>query len=171
MRSFPYVFVWPKADLWSEILAVLILSQKLETPGSKLGVGTGWSGPKTLFDHRYTAALEAFIRSQLARVNPEGWLPDWPLSGWGNVMHRGDVVAQHNHVTSHLGGRNTWSGVYFVTTPPGSGALVIEGRELIPAAGTLVIFPSETDHEVRPHESDLPRLSIAFNARSSAGVV
>jgi Putative 2OG-Fe(II) oxygenase len=39
---------------------------------------------------------------------------------------------------------------------------------LTPSAGLLVLFPCWMDHYVEPHDSDEPRITIAFNALDSA---
>jgi uncharacterized protein (TIGR02466 family) len=100
---------------------------------------------------------------------------------WANIYQKGDF--QETHI--HLG--FDFSAVYFVSTPPGSGKLMFENpcipfdmrpiktnseTELnttaavyAPVEGQLVIFRSNLRHGVYPHNSNEPRISLAFNLR------
>lgn len=100
---------------------------------------------------------------------------------WGNVYYKGDFQLPHIHHNS------IWSGVYYVSVPkiasdaePSNGGLLelFDPRnvarntdpftplslQIDPFPGLLVAFPSWLRHEVNPHMSDQPRISIAFNA-------
>jgi uncharacterized protein (TIGR02466 family) len=98
---------------------------------------------------------------------------------WANIYQKGDF--QETHI--HLG--FDFSAVYFVSAPTGSGKLVFENPLLAfdmrpiktnnetelnttaavyaPVEGQLVVFRSNLRHGVYPHNSDQPRISIAFN--------
>jgi uncharacterized protein (TIGR02466 family) len=100
------------------------------------------------------------------------------LQSWVNLHDRGGFNFLHMHEGSLL------SGSFYLQVPPGSGALtfrdpragvlhgVIKGPvpnghadiHLSPSMGLLVLFPSWMEHYVEPHESDEPRICIAFNA-------
>ena len=90
---------------------------------------------------------------------------------WANVHRRGGWNAPHRHV----GG--LWSGVYFVSAPPGSGNLILmdprnevgETFRVRPEPGRFVIFPEWLHHMVEPHEGDDPRVSISFNFTHDTG--
>jgi uncharacterized protein (TIGR02466 family) len=93
---------------------------------------------------------------------------------WVNVMRE--------HVTHdlHLHPLSTLSGTYYVQTPKGSPGLKLEDPRLdrfmaapprgnrswvvIPAqAGRVLVFESWLRHQVPPHRSRTPRVSISFN--------
>jgi uncharacterized protein (TIGR02466 family) len=95
---------------------------------------------------------------------------------WMNIMGQGTYHTLHHHPHSVL------SGAYYVATPPGSVALKIEdprmplymaapvrerGPELYhhvsAKAGAFVLFESWLRHEVPPHTSRSPRVSLSFN--------
>jgi uncharacterized protein (TIGR02466 family) len=100
------------------------------------------------------------------------------LQSWINLHDRGGFNFLHMHEASLL------SGSFYLKVPAGSGALcfrdprpgvthgVIKGSvpnghadvQLKPHAGLLVLFPCWMEHYVEPHESDEPRICIAFNA-------
>jgi uncharacterized protein (TIGR02466 family) len=100
------------------------------------------------------------------------------LQSWVNLHDRGGFNFLHLHEGSLL------SGSFYLKAPAGSGALafrdprpgVIHGGikgpvpnghadiHLRPSTGLLVLFPCWMEHYVEPHESDEPRICIAFNA-------
>jgi uncharacterized protein (TIGR02466 family) len=100
------------------------------------------------------------------------------LQSWVNLHDRGGFNFLHMHEGSLL------SGSFYLKVPAGSGALafrdprpgvlhgVIKGSvpnghadvHLKPSTGLLVLFPCWMEHYVEPHESDEPRICIAFNA-------
>jgi uncharacterized protein (TIGR02466 family) len=98
---------------------------------------------------------------------------------WANIYQKGDFQETHIHPGFDF------SAVYFVSAPTGSGKLVFENPLLgfdmrpiktknetelnstaavyAPVEGQLIIFRSHLRHGVYPHNSDQPRISIAFN--------
>jgi uncharacterized protein (TIGR02466 family) len=100
------------------------------------------------------------------------------LQSWVNLHDRGGFNFLHMHEASLL------SGSFYLKVPAGSGPLcfrdprpgVLHGNvkgsvpnghadvKLKPGAGLLVLFPCWMEHYVEPHESDEPRICIAFNA-------
>lgn len=103
--------------------------------------------------------------------------PPFELESWVNVNDRGGFNFQHSHY-------GMISGVFYLRVPEGSGNIVFRdprpGVEasylkgpginsfqdfpIKPQAGMLLLFPSWLHHRVEPHENDIPRISIAFNA-------
>ncbi len=100
------------------------------------------------------------------------------LQSWINLHDRGGFNFLHLHERALL------SGSFYLKVPAGSGALafrdprpgVIHGKlkgsvpnghadiQLAPSPGLLVLFPCWMEHYVEPHESDEPRICVAFNA-------
>ena len=103
-----------------------------------------------------------------------------PDSFWINVMRRGAVHAPHIHPHSVV------SGTYYVTVPPGSGAIRFEDPRLsmlmaapvkkqkartenrafvnvAPKTGTLLLWESWLRHGVEANGSKRPRISVSFN--------
>ncbi len=99
---------------------------------------------------------------------------------WINVMDKGAVHAPHLHPHSVI------SGTYYVTVPPGSGAIRFEDPRLAmlmaapvkkrnarlenrtfvdiaPKAGTLLLWESWLRHGVEPNRAKGQRISISFN--------
>lgn len=98
---------------------------------------------------------------------------------WLNVYYKGDFQEPHIHPGFDF------SAVYFVSTPTDSGKLIFENAQAMsdmrpiktkketdlnataavyaPMEGQLVIFRSNLRHAVYPHQSDQPRISLAFN--------
>ena len=103
------------------------------------------------------------------------------LNGWVNVNPPGGYNSPHQHSDAHL------SGVYYVDVPKSKsdsgGAiefisphpvrllstlirspLFSDRVRVQPAAGDLLIFPSQLLHWVHPNDSGKPRVTVAFNA-------
>lgn len=107
-------------------------------------------------------------------------------SMWGNVQYENGIHALHHHPNSNM------SGVYYAQTPDNSGRLRIRdpnilarmaeppcdrhtmvsanSMEINPKEGRLVIFPSYLEHEVMPHGSDSPRVSVSYNIKIERSV-
>ncbi len=142
---------------------------------------TAWtSTEKTLLDQpvfeTLLAALRAACSHALAQMGVSE--PSFALESWATLHERGGYTIVHRHEGCLL------SGVFYLQVPQGSGALVFRDPrpgpqcapfkgphanghndvQLAPSAGLAVLFPSWLDHSVEPHDSDLPRLSISFNA-------
>ena len=101
---------------------------------------------------------------------------------WINVMKKGAIHAPHIHPHSVL------SGTYYVTAPPGSGAIRFEDPRLpmlmaappkkqntstenrsfvdvMPKPGLLLLWESWLRHGVEANASRTPRISVSFNYR------
>jgi uncharacterized protein (TIGR02466 family) len=106
------------------------------------------------------------------------------LQSWINMHDRGGFNFLHVHEGSLL------SGSFYLKVPPGSGKFVFRDPRpgvvhgyakgavangysdihLAPDAGLLVLFPCWMEHYVEPHNSDEPRICIAFNAVGNVSV-
>jgi uncharacterized protein (TIGR02466 family) len=104
------------------------------------------------------------------------------LQSWINMHDRGGFNFLHMHEGSLL------SGSFYLSVPPGSGQFVFRDPRpgvilssvkggvpnghadihLTPSDGLLVLFPCWMEHYVEPHDSDEPRITIAFNAVDEA---
>jgi uncharacterized protein (TIGR02466 family) len=100
------------------------------------------------------------------------------LQSWINMHDRGGFNFLHMHEGSLL------SGSFYLSVPRGSGQFVFRDPRpgvilgsvkggvpnghadihLTPSDGLLVLFPCWMEHYVEPHDSDEPRITIAFNA-------
>jgi uncharacterized protein (TIGR02466 family) len=100
------------------------------------------------------------------------------LESWINIHDRGGFNFLHMHDGAVL------SGVFYLQAPPGSGRLVFRDPrsgpinapfkgaganahnevQLQPEAGLVALFPNWLEHYVEPHQNDLPRIAISFNA-------
>lgn len=137
---------YPDYKHLNQILLPLIKSQQELFTGSQLAMGSGWTGPKTLFGYPETTDLKAFIMRYLPTPGP------FTLVGWANIMGPGDYIKSHDHV---MEGNQYW-GVYYLT-----GAVIKVQTRLIMAPGDLLIYPAYMIHEVEPVTQH--RVSIAFN--------
>lgn len=162
--------VWLQHARYRADLLALVADQRATYPNSRLTVGSGWSGPKEIFDDPRSKPLADWILSGL----PSG---KWELAGWANVMECDDTVDLHDHRFSHRGGQNRWAGTYFIAAPEGSARLVYYYREndmhdvvseagtITPEPGLLILFDAATPHRVLEHTLFEPRVSVAFNVR------
>ena len=121
-------------------------------------------------------AVDAACAAALGEMGRGGQV--FHLQSWINLHDRGGFNFLHVHEGSLL------CGSFYLKVPAGSGALcfrdprpgvihgVIKGSvpnghadvHLKPSTGLLVLFPCWMEHYVEPHESEEPRICIAFNA-------
>ena len=167
---------------WLNIVAAMRAANP--TPAGRTN-RLGWnSEDKTVlhkkgFEHLHGAVRSSCLAAfgQMAVHNP-----DFEIESWINIHDRGGFNFQHMHEGSLL------SGVFYLQVPPGSGSLVLrdprpgvvgswlKGNEpnaysdihLHPETGLLVLFPHWLEHYVEPHDSDVPRVAISFNAIGNA---
>ena len=82
---------------------------------------------------------------------------------WFNEMAPGHSTSLHSHEEDD----ELLSAVYYVSSAPDSGTLVLHDRlariEVVPRDGLLVLFPPNLAHEVTCNRADATRLSVAFN--------
>jgi uncharacterized protein (TIGR02466 family) len=129
------------------------------------------------------ADLEQAIAKQVAGLARELQFRQGRLkldSLWVNVMNKGAVHTPHIHPHSAI------SGTYYVTAPPGSGAIRFEDPRLAmmmaaplkkpnarpenrlfvdvaPKAGMLLLWESWLRHGVEPNAARGKRISVSFN--------
>jgi uncharacterized protein (TIGR02466 family) len=167
-------------DLPRWVDAVLAMRAANPTPAGRT-TRQGWNSKEMdVLERPEFAPLRTAIRAACASALGEmgqGSLP-FVLQSWINLHDRGGFNFLHLHEGSLL------SGSFYVQVPAGSGDFVfrdprpgvIHGNvkggvpnghgdiHLTPSAGLLVLFPWWMEHYVEPHESDVPRIAIAFNA-------
>ena len=91
------------------------------------------------------------------------------VNSWAGVNRRGHFNSPHVHPDAIV------SGVYYLTSATASLHLLdprthspVRNRISVkPEAGLFVLFPGYVEHFVDPHDSDEPRVIIAFNARAT----
>jgi uncharacterized protein (TIGR02466 family) len=146
----------------------------------------GWnSQDMAVLDRPVFAPLQQAIRAACAGALQEMGVRDvrFRLQSWINLHDRGGFNFLHVHEGSLL------SGSFYLQVPQGSGKFVfrdprpgvvhgyVKGAvangysdvHLAPDAGLLVLFPCWMEHFVEPHNSDEPRITIAFNALEDRG--
>jgi uncharacterized protein (TIGR02466 family) len=159
------------------------LDHKMANQEEGIGRSTrnGWSGPKTLFDEPLfkpllLAAQTHYGQCLGAMGVPKGFR--FGMEAWGNIHEYGGYNKLHIHREAVL------SGVFYLSRPEGSGAIVLHDPRpgtlfsrpfgfgankwselrLAPAAGTMLMFPNWLEHSVEPNLSQERRYSIAINA-------
>jgi|SRR5579859_2788280 len=136
----------------------------------------GWnSAEKTLLDQPGFEPLAAALRAACGHALGGA---AFTLESWANIHDRGGFNFLHMHDGCLL------SGAFYLQVPPGSGPLVFRDPrpgvlnapfkgphanghndiQLAPDEGLAVLFPNWLDHYVEPHDNDIPRISISFNA-------
>jgi uncharacterized protein (TIGR02466 family) len=148
---------------------------------SRSSTWSGWSSQdRAILDSPafkpLAAAITRLVNDALTQMAGEE--VRFQLESWVNLHDRGGANQLHMHKHALL------SGVFYLAVPERSGALYFrdprpgvlhspfsgEGPNackiisLPPRAGSLVLFPHWLEHWVEPHDSDQPRISIAFNA-------
>ncbi|MEJ7597633.1 MAG: TIGR02466 family protein [Kofleriaceae bacterium] len=161
----------------------LVLERSRTQPSVARGERTGWQSGNDLFSWSAdTHALGKQIADAVMAAHDRP-LEEIALFGWANVFNRGVFFNPHLHSDA------AWSGVYYLDAgdsghaaggtlmlrDPRAGAGMVIGDanqhdsatcfEITPRSGELWVFPAWLLHWVTPYQSDLPRISISFNAR------
>ena len=175
----------PHLDQW--VTVVLALRAASPKPAGRTN-RQGWnSEDMAVLEQPVFAPLQQTIRAGCAKALHEMGVRDiaFHLQSWINMHDRGGFNFLHVHEGSLL------SGSFYLKVPPGSGKFVfrdprpgvihgyVKGAvpngysdiQLAPDAGLLVLFPCWMEHFVEPHDSDEPRIAIAFNALEGAAKV
>jgi uncharacterized protein (TIGR02466 family) len=147
----------------------------------------GWnSSSMTVLEQSEFALLRVAVRAACSQALTDMGRGQHPfeLQSWINLHDRGGFNFLHLHEGSLL------SGSFYLQVPPGAGDFVIRDPRpgtihscvkgsvpnghtdvhLTPSAGLLVLFPCWLEHYVEPHDGDVERITIAFNANSPASV-
>jgi len=169
-------------DRWVKV--VLAMRAANPKPAGRT-VRQGWnSADMTLLQQPEFAPLQTAVRAACASALGEMGKGNiaFSLQSWINLHDRGGFNFSHMHDGSLL------SGSFYLNVPPGSGQFVFRDPRpgvihssvkggvpnghadvhLTPSAGLLVLFPWWMEHYVEPHDSDEPRITIAFNAVDGA---
>jgi len=136
------------------------------------------------------SGVSMLMSEMIGTAHTEELSRSWSIIAWANVSRANDFNAIHYH-----GG--FWSGVYYVSVGNDIGdgadgsivfrnptaasmiAGLIQAPALLkrcfsselnirPTPGLLLVFPSWLEHWVRPHRSQQPRISVAFNVSFNA---
>jgi uncharacterized protein (TIGR02466 family) len=164
----------------------LVLSMRAANPApAGRTVRQGWnSAEMAVLERSEFAALDQAIRTACSQALKEMGQEKTPFSlqSWINLHDRGGFNFLHMHEGSLL------SGSFYLSVPAGSGQFVFRDPRpgilmgsvkggipnghadihLRPSDGLLVLFPCWLEHYVEPHESDEPRITVAFNAIDKA---
>lgn len=172
----------PHMEQW--VSAVLAMRAASPKPAGRTN-RQGWnSEDMAVLEQPLFAPLQQVVRAGCAKALQEMGVRDIPfrLQSWINMHDRGGFNFLHVHEGSLL------SGSFYLKVPPGSGKFVfrdprpgvihgyVKGAvpngysdiQLAPDTGLLVLFPCWMEHFVEPHNSDEPRIAVAFNALEAA---
>ncbi len=161
--------IWQQQDatlaphLAEWIAAVLAMRAASPEPAGRT-IRQGWnSADMAVLDQPRFAVLQRAVRAACTTALAEMGEPDiaFRLQSWVNLHDRGGFNFLHLHEGSLL------SGSFYLQVPLGPLGAAPNGHgdiNLTPGAGLLVLFPCWMEHYVEPHESDEPRITIAFNA-------
>lgn len=144
-----------------EDIPYIVSDQMKNDPHAKLGMGTGWSGPKTLWNDNRAWRIKEIITKQL----PEKIA--FEIEAWANVMTFGTRIGKHNHDD---GGRNEISGVLYIAVSNCCPPIIFQTSDYAKTliciySGMIVTFPSSLVHEVPIQNCHCSRISVAFNAK------
>jgi uncharacterized protein (TIGR02466 family) len=140
----------------------------------------GWnSNERAILHQPIFAPLHKAARAVCLSAFEQMGLPNpaFELESWVNVNDRGGYNIQHMHY-------GMISGCFYLRAPEGAGSIVFRDPRLAvetsylkgpginsfmdfpiqPETGMLLLFPSWLHHRVEPHNNDIPRISISFNA-------
>lgn len=134
---------WPVGDGLKEVI--------LET-GDKQDRKTAVIGDMTDWNMRHHTCFDNIAKFVETKVGGE------VFDIWGAVYNKGDYAGKH----SHKGVKNAF--VYFVDVCENCASLFVDGIEIIPENGKMVIF-GEEEHYTLTQECNHSRIVIAGNVR------
>lgn len=134
---------WPVGDGLKEVI--------LET-GDKQDRKTAVFGEMTDWNMRHHNCFDNIAKFVETKVGGE------VFDIWGAVYNKGDYAGKH----SHKGVKNAF--VYFVDVCENCASLFVDGIEIIPENGKMVIF-GEEEHYTLTQECNHSRIVIAGNVR------
>lgn len=170
-------------DTIKENLIEWIYSYKENVKGIEYSNRHGWQSPDVSYDEPSFSPYVEYILSNLS-ICLRCYDADFKLGNlWINVNPKGAYNKFHNHPGATL------SGVFWVQSPDNCGNLIFENSHYFtqdklllsmyptfkenfnynhehsfkPKEGTLLVFPADLVHCVEENESELDRISIAFN--------
>lgn len=161
---------------------ILLQEMRKKTPASfgRSNQG-GWNTDKIIFDEPSfnplrDIAAQAFQAAFLEMLLNK--LISFKLQAWANIHESHAYNSFHHHPNVLL------SGVFYLSAPQGSGALVLrdprpgvnlsgfegcgancsQDIRILPQVGMLVIFPHWLEHSVEANDATQQRISIGMNA-------
>lgn len=184
---------WFSSIIWHDHLNLdtdelknFCLMKSKTIPGRVRSNVGGWQGASEEFYHEDSILQNVIlaVNEKIDYVSEQLEMSDKLhfANFWININKKGDSNLKHCHPKSFL------SAVFYVNAPePSSDIVFYDPRPqrtfaesdcfsrwntlnalsngITPKTGLLLIFPSWLEHEVAPHLSDEPRISIAFNYR------
>ncbi|MEM7680854.1 MAG: TIGR02466 family protein [Planctomycetota bacterium] len=191
MLAFPTpiaVHQFPDTDALNAHVKQFVLDWRQREPGQQRSNRGGWHSPDKLlpelgepYANQLAQMFLGLVRHTFGTlIEGEPQIPQARVEAWANVNDRGDVNEPHIHPGC------PWSGVYYVDAEPDKGGRlyftdprpaalmthhalspwqISNTPKIEPRPGVMVVFPSFLYHAVEAHDSDRPRISLAFNLR------
>lgn len=82
---------------------------------------------------------------------------------WVNINLKSDYNRWHKHQPGGM------VGVYYIQVPNAEGKIMFRNEtgigEFVPSTGNILMFPGDLEHSVAPSESNIERISLAFNLK------
>ena len=146
-----------------EEIPSIITDQMKKDHTSKLGMGTGWSGPKTLFDDARAWMIHDEIEAIAKKEVSEAWI---------NIMRFGDRIGPHSHNNPD----NETAGVLYLVADSCCPPIIFHTGEHSNTlhriyslhciySGMVLTFPANMIHEVPVQTCHCSRISVAFNVK------
>ena len=152
--------------------------------GRKVSNRGGWQSNPIHIGYCKSETLKNIIMSSVSKLPISGNL-SCTIEGWKNINEPGNFNTLHHHPNCNL------SGVLWIKTPENCGNIVFESPEIFnrykeldsysdefkhnsnvymtyyfpPKEGSILIFPSNLQHEVKENKSNEDRISYSFNIR------
>ena len=152
--------------------------------GRKVSNRGGWQSNPIHIGYCKSETLKNIIMSSVSKLPISGNL-SCTIEGWKNINEPGNFNTLHHHPNCNL------SGVLWIKTPKNCGNIVFESPEIFnrykeldsysdefkhnsnvymtyyfpPKEGSILIFPSNLQHEVKENKSNEDRISYSFNIR------
>lgn len=179
---------WDKnvVDRMNANLHGILIELEQTTKGTKVTNVGGWHGEYTFHMSPHARVLNNHIKTAVSELRKHRELKEdlEIFTMWGNVSRQGHYMNPHKH-SGVLSGfycvdpgnpQIEQSGVtriladvdrcpWKVKERPDNADKLVNEYTLVPVAGQIVLFPSETIHYVEPYDGTEPRVTVAFNLK------
>lgn len=166
----------------NDLISWIYEYQKYDNDGVIISNRGGWQSHDNFYQQPTFINFYNYIFSHIQKLIP--YQGEYALGNmWLNINKKGNYNVPHSHPDSHF------SGVFWIKTPDNCGSIrfftprlfsrsrllertpeqirdefgMSQSWSFLPQEGTILLFPSDLEHEVMPSESDEDRISIAFN--------
>lgn len=146
---------------WKELVRYVYEIRKDKTKRRKKSNYSGWQTNLMTDTVSHCAEYNKLVKGlndKIDQICKEEGYSKLKLAGiWTNISPKGGYNVEHVHPEAIL------SGVIYIQANADHGCIVFGDHKIVPKTGTVHIFGALEPHRVEENDTDVDRISIAFN--------